>query len=81
MKNDIGTVIGIVRGISKDGLPFTKLSLTGEYDDYVKNCTGNDVQQVYVKKPLEVKMGNTVELVYARGYEDKAYVKTVNVLK
>ena len=55
--------------------PFT------EYECEKSECMGNVVEVENTFADLEVKNGDLVELVYSKGYQDKATLSGVHIVK
>jgi hypothetical protein len=77
-------VIGIVKRKSKTGATYTTLHLIGQHDQYsVDNaevCQGNRVIAETTSATLPpVNIGDEVELLYAKGFEDKAVLRSLIV--
>lgn len=82
--NEKWNVIGVVKRKSKTGAIYTTLHLVGLFDDYtVKNaelCKGSCVLIETTSHELPViNVGDEVELLYAKGFEDKAVLRSVLV--
>lgn len=82
----MGTLEGIIVRSTKNGNVGSTLFIGGQpmedYDlkaDY--RCDGYRVQQVYVSKIVDAKVGDKVELVWGVGFGGKAVVKDVQVIK
>ena len=79
-------VIGIVKRKSKTGATYTTLHLIGNHDKYsVDNaevCQGNRVAYETTSAELPpVNVGDTVELLYGKGFEDKAVLRSLIVVE
>lgn len=77
-------VIGIVKRKSKTGAIYTTLHLVGPHDKYsVENaevCQGSRVIVETTAAELPpVNIGDEVELLYAKGFEDKAVLRSLIV--
>lgn len=77
-------VIGIVKRKSKTGATYTTLHLVGPHDKYsVENaevCQGSRVIAETTSATLPpVNIGDEVELLYAKGFEDKAVLRSLIV--
>lgn len=77
-------VIGIVKRKSKTGATYTTLHLVGAHDKYsVDNaevCQGSRVITETTAAELPpVNIGDEVELLYAKGFEDKAVLRSLIV--
>lgn len=82
----MGTLEGIIIRSTKNGNVGSTLFIGGQamtdYDlkaDY--RCEGYRVQQVYVSKIVDAKVGDKIELVWDSGFGGKAYVRDVQVIK
>lgn len=74
-------VLGIVKGKGKNG-DFTVLHVTSEFDDYLKErSVGKKVETLYLSKNFECNIGDNVEVTYGVGYQGKAIVKDVKIVK
>ena len=76
MNNETWQVIGIVKRKSKTGAIYTTLHLIGQHDKYsVDNaevCQGSRVMTETTAHDLPpVTIGDEIELLYAKGFEDK----------
>ena len=75
-------VLGIVKRKSKTGAIYTTLHLIGSHDKYsVDNaevCQGSRclVETTAAELP-PVQIGDEVELLYAKGFEDKAVLRSL----
>lgn len=79
-------IIGIVVRKGKTGAKWTTLHLVGQHDKYsVENaevCHGSRVLTETTSAELPaVQVGDTVELLYAKGFEDKAVLRSVLVVE
>lgn len=74
-------VVGIKRGLSKETQkPFTVLHVVKSFDDYdQENSEGNAVESLYVRKNVQVEVGDEIEPVYGVGFKGMAIVKDVLV--
>lgn len=82
MKNNIGTVIGIKRGVSKEkGRPWTVLYILGDFGDYEENVEGHCCQEVFVHGYQDVKLKEVVEIKYSVGFQGKAVVSGITVIE
>ena len=77
-------IIGIVVRKGKTGAKWTTLHLVGQHDKYsVENadvCQGSKVLTETTSAELPpVSVGDTVELLYAKGFEDKAVLRSLIV--
>lgn len=81
--NNTVYVVGVVRGLSKGGSPYTVLHILTDFDDYMlgKGATGQKAENVYILGNINVGVGSECELVYGVGYGGKAIVKDVVVIK
>lgn len=82
--NERWQVIGIVKRKSKTGATYTTLHLVGNHDKYsVDNaevCQGSRVMAETTSSELPpVQIGDEVELLYAKGFEDKAVLRSIIV--
>lgn len=81
MKDNQGRVVGIVKGTSAKGNKFTKISMVGEYDEYIENFEGEQAEEVYISGDVkDINIGDIVELKYGKGFEGKAVVKGVTII-
>lgn len=85
MKNDMGKVLGISKGISKKtGNTFTKISIVGDYEDYEKNNNtvyGQQVTEVFINDDVEVNVNDEIELLFgSKVYDGKAQIKGVSII-
>lgn len=76
------TVIGIVKRKSKNGAVYTTLHLTGNHDKYsVDNADVCQGQRCLVETTSAdlppVQIGDEVELLYSKGFEDKAVLRSL----
>ena len=76
------TVIGIVKRKSKNGAVYTTLHLTGNHDKYsVDNAEVCQGQRCIVETTASelppVQIGDEVELLYTKGFEDKAVLRSL----
>lgn len=75
-------VLGIVKRKSKTGAIYTTLHLIGNHDQYsVDNaevCQGSRclIETTAAELP-PVQIGDEVELLYAKGFEDKAVLRSL----
>lgn len=82
MKNNIGKVIGIKRGVTKDkGRPWTVLYLVGEFNDYEENVEGQCCKEIFVYGYLDVKLQEEVEIKYSVGFQGKAVISGITVIE
>lgn len=86
MNNETWQVIGLVKRKSKTGAIYTTLHLIGQHDKYsVDNaelCQGSRVMTETTAYELPpVSIGDEIELLYAKGFEDKAVLRSVLVIK
>lgn len=77
-------IIGIVKRKSKTGAIYTTLHMVGQHDKYsVDNaevCQGSRVMTETTAHELPpVQIGDEVELLYAKGFEDKAVLRSLIV--
>lgn len=82
MEVDVWQIVGIVKRKGKTGVVYTTLHLLGFHDDYtLKNaevCEGNKVITEITAYDLpDVTIGDKVELLYAKGFEDKAVLRSL----
>ena len=86
MDNETWQVIGLVKRKSKTGAIYTTLHLIGQHDKYsVDNaevCQGSRVMTETTAHDLPpVTIGDEIELLYAKGFEDKAVLRSLLVTK
>ena len=70
-------VVGILND-SKKG--YTVLHVIKDWDDWqIENChvDGNCVDTLFIRKQIDCKVGDTVQVVYGVGYQGKAIVKDI----
>lgn len=77
-------IIGIVKRKSKTGATYTTLHLVGSHDKYsVDNaevCQGSRVMTETTAHELPpVQIGDEIELLYGKGFEDKAVLRSLIV--
>ena len=82
----MGTLEGIIVRSTKNGNVGSTLFIGGEpMEDYDLKadfrCDGYRVEQVYVPKIIDAKVGDKVELVWGVGWGGKAVVKDVQVIR
>ena len=76
-------VLGFVVAESKKGTIGTSLSLETEFDEYrqetAEKCEGNDCIREYIRGDYSrlLAVGQTVDLVYGKGFQDKAVLREV----
>ncbi|MDE6626079.1 MAG: hypothetical protein K2K56_06895 [Lachnospiraceae bacterium] len=76
-------VVGIENRTSKAGKSYHMLHLSSPFTD-PKYGIGSRTSVEYVSNenyPKELSVGDTVELNYGRGFDGKAYVNGVNIIK
>lgn len=80
-----GIVQGVVTRVKDDGKISTMVHLTGiEFSDYEQDadvCLGKGVQSIYLAKKVDCKPGDTVNVEYRPGFEGKAVIDKLTVLK
>lgn len=82
MKNNIGKVVGIKRGISKEkGRPWTVLYLLGDFGDYEENVEGHCCKEIFVYGYCDVKLNEEVEIKYSVGFQGRAVVSGIAVIE
>jgi hypothetical protein len=78
-------VIGIERGINhKSNNAFTVLHTKGEFNDYEKSnrgAAGEKVETTYIRGRIECQLGDYVEFNYQPGWDNKAEVVGVKIIK
>ena len=78
-------IIGLQKGQSRNGRDFTNLFFTKEFTPYESQngtCVGFKVGQEFTYLDVSnVKPGDICELTYEPGYQDKATLTGVVVLK
>lgn len=77
-------VLGIEKGKSKKDNDFTVLHLVSEFDTYSqqkRGALGNKCESVYISLNLKVDVGQHIELVYKKGFNDIAVVSDIKILK
>lgn len=84
--NETWQVIGLVKRKSKTGATYTTVHLVGQHDKYsVDNaevCQGSRVMAETTSYELPpVNIGDEVELLYAKGFEDKAILRSLLVVQ
>ncbi len=84
MNEEKRQVIGLVKRKSKTGAIYTTLHLVGSHDNYsVDNaevCQGSRVMTETTAHDLpSVHIGDEVELLYGKGFEDKAVLRSLIV--
>lgn len=82
----MGTVEGIITRTSKKGYVGTTLFIGGQpMNDYDRSadirCEGYRVESVYIGKALNVKVGDKVNLIWGKGWDDKAVVVDIQIVK
>lgn len=76
-------VLGFTVTESKNGTVGTGISVEVEFDTYRQEtaikCTGNDCIQEYIRGDYSaiLKVGQTVELVYGKGYKGLAVLREI----
>ena len=80
-----GFVNGIVTRKKDDGKTSTMLYLSGipfsTYEGTADICDGTKTVSVYVGFPVECKSGDLINVEYEPGYEGRAVVSGIEVLK
>ena len=80
-----GLLQGIVTRKKNDGKVSTNLFLSGipfnQYEQTAERCDGAKVVSVYCGFEVNAKSGDVIEVDYEPGYEGKAVVADVRVLK
>lgn len=81
--DSIVNVVGVVRGTSKGGSPYTVLHILTEFDEYMtsKGACGQKAENVYILGHVVAEVGSKCQLVYGVGYGGKAIVKDVLVVE
>ena len=76
-------VVGILHGVSKETKrDYTVLHVLKEFEEYQKPFSvGQCTESVYVRDNINVNVGDIVEILYTKGYQGKAVVFAVNVIK
>ena len=76
-------VVGILNGVSKETRKeYTVLHVVKDFEEYRKPFSqGVCTENVYVPDKINVNVGDIVEFVYTKGYQGKAVVKAVDVIK
>lgn len=79
------TIIGIRRAENKDGNLVTSLFVSIPFEDWeaagdTTVCLGSKVSSEYIRKDINAKPGDVVELSYKKGFQDKAVLDDVTVL-
>lgn len=76
-------VVGIVTGVSKStGNPFTILHVVKDFAGYqVKDALGNAVDTLFVRGYVNVAVNDEIEPIYDVGYQGKAVIRSVTVIK
>lgn len=77
-------VVGIRKREDKNKNIWTTLFMTSEFDDYAKenslSCLGQQTLVETTRYELpSLQIGDEVELLYAKGFEDKAVLRSVIV--
>lgn len=86
MNTEVWQVVGIVKRKGKTGVTYTTLHLNGFHTDYdLKNaevCDGTRclIETTSAELP-PVHLGDCVELLYAKGFEDKAVLRSLIVVQ
>ena len=80
-----GIVQGVVTHIKDDGKIATMLHLTGiefsDYDQEADVCLGKSVESIYLNRKVECKPGDLVNVDYRPGYQGRAQVDKVSIVK
>lgn len=78
-------IVGIQKGQSRNGRGFTNLHFTTEYTPYESqngSCVGFKVGTEFTYADLQgIQPGDVVDLVYEKGYQDKATLANVVMLE
>lgn len=79
-------IVGIMSSKGKDGTIFTTLCLTGAFPPYrsekSQRVEGVDVTREVTTIPCDhLNVGDFVQLVYTRGYENKARLVAIEKVK
>lgn len=81
MKNNIGKVVGIKRGVTKQGRQWTVLYLIGDFNDYEENVEGHCCKEIFVYGYVDVKLQDEVEIKYSVGFQGKAVITGITVIE
>ena len=75
-------ILGIQRITKQNGQNVTVLHVTRDFDEYEsRNGQGIACENIYIGKPLPyLKLGDYIDLVYAKGFMGKAVIRDVVVL-
>lgn len=80
-----GIVQGVVTRIKDDGKVSTLVHLTGidftDYDQEADICLGKGVESLYLQKKVDCKPGDTVDVSYRPGFQGRAVVDKITILK
>lgn len=80
-----GTVQGVVTRVKEDGKVSTMVHLTGidfsDYDQEADVCLGKGVESVYVPRKVDCKPGDIVDVSYRVGFQGKAQLDKIEVIK
>ena len=77
-------IVGVQNGQSKNGRVFKNIYFTKEFSQYeVQNgsCVGYKVASEFTYLDVQCKPGDVCEFTYEPGYQDKATLTNVTVLK
>lgn len=78
--NEVKTIVGIQKGMSKTNNPFTILHMVGAFPDYIENKQGTFAENVYCRGNIDVSVGANVLLNYQPGFQGKAVVSGITVV-
>ena len=76
-------ILGIKKGKNKEGNPSYVYYFSDDYSDYERNnaeCLGSPVSSIYSSKDFKVNVGDELELIYGRGFQDKAVLKEIRII-
>lgn len=78
------TVIGIMKGQNKNGRDFMQIYATKPFSNYeaeTNDCLGLSVHSEFTYGNYDIFPGDEVELKYEPGYQGKATLVDIEVLK
>lgn len=78
------TIIGVQKGKSRNNRDFTNLFFSQPFTDYEASngsCNGFKVGTEFTYLDVNVKPGDECEFTYEKGFQDRATLANVTVLK
>lgn len=85
MARDVYEVIGLFSTTTKANKVFTQLQLAGEFSDYQKKNSSRIDGRMVITESLheelpDINVGDMVELVYRRGFNNSAVLSEVRTV-